>query len=43
MSDEFDLDGQQIVFINTPDIRAGDPKKALKLIAAFLAESYVKT
>jgi hypothetical protein len=41
MSKEFELDGRQIVLIDTPDIDAGD--HALKLIAAFLAESYVKT
>ena len=39
ISDEFDLDGRQIVFINTPDIRTREPTKALKLIAAFLANS----
>ena len=41
MSEEFELDGRQIVLIDTPDIDMSN--HGLKLIAAFLAKSYVKT
>ena len=48
MSDEFELDGQRVVLIDTPGMRPSSTapgrfdKDVMKSIGKFLAESYVK-